>query len=237
MVVINSCLECGHCVAICPQNAVTMEDYDMCEVEEIADEIIITPKDLLLTIKSRRSIRQFKADKLTEEQIINIREAIRYTATAKNLQDETIVLVQDKIEDFENEIYCYLERKFDGCDVKTLDSSMAALWMFTHRHKRNKADDFLLRQAPAVLIFASDRQWDATLDAGMAAQNAELMAMSMGLGVLYNGYLRRLIDSTTEIKSWLGLDGKNITAVMLIGQPAVKYKRTVPRKKLDFRNL
>ena len=28
------CLQCGHCVAICPENAVAIPEYDMADVEE-----------------------------------------------------------------------------------------------------------------------------------------------------------------------------------------------------------
>ncbi len=227
--VLNSCMECGHCVAICPQNAVSLEGYDMSQVESVSPGKSLNADDLLYAIKARRSIRQFKDQKISDEQLTKICDAVRYTATAKNLQDTTLVVVQDKMKEFEDEVYGYLEEMFEGCDVHALDQSMAALWMFTMRHKRERTDDFLLRQAPAVIIIASNRPWDS----GMAAQNIELMAGAHGLGVLFNGYLSRLIDSSAKLKSWLGIEGKTVSSVMLVGEPNVKYQRTVPRKELD----
>ena len=65
-------------------------------------------------------------------------------------------------------------------------------------------DDYLFRNAPVVLYITSD--WP--LDAGLAAQNIETMAVSMGMGALYNGYLARITDCNMEAKKWLGIGGK-----------------------------
>ena len=33
---VNICLRCGHCIAVCPENAVSMTDYPMEEVQELS---------------------------------------------------------------------------------------------------------------------------------------------------------------------------------------------------------
>lgn len=80
-----------------------------------------------------------------------------------------------------------------------------------------------------VLFITSD--WP--LDAGLAAQNIETMAVSMGLGALFNGYLARIADANEELKKWLGIAEKEIKACMLLGYPDRKYVRTVPRKEAN----
>lgn len=56
---------------------------------------------------------------------------------------------------------------------------------FNRRRKKDAKDDYLFRNAPTVLFITSE--WP--LDAGLAAQNIENMAISLGLGAMYNGYL------------------------------------------------
>ena len=97
------------------------------------------------------------------------------------------------------------------------------------REKKDAADDYLFRNAPAVLYIVSD----SPLDAGLAAQNMETMAVSLGLGVLYNGYLARISDANEELKQWLGIGDRTIRACMLLGYPARHYVRTAPRKAPD----
>ena len=53
------CIECGHCFAICPTGAVKMNGYDNDDIE-IFDIKEFDSDKLLLAMKSRRTIRQFK---------------------------------------------------------------------------------------------------------------------------------------------------------------------------------
>ena len=89
--------------------------------------------------------------------------------------------------------------------------------------------DYLFRNAPAVLFIASE----ANIDAGLAAQNMELMGVSLGLGFLYNGYLRRAAEMNPQVLDWLGVGEKKIEACALLGYPDITYKRTAPRRAAD----
>ena len=57
----GNCILCGHCVAVCPLNAVSIPEYDMGDVEELSQEQAGLDSDRLLkAIKYRRSVRRFK---------------------------------------------------------------------------------------------------------------------------------------------------------------------------------
>ena len=62
----------------------------------------------------------------------------------------------------------------------------------------------------------------------------EMMGVSLGLGMLYNGYLARVSDANAELKEWLGIEDRKICACMLLGYPAVHYARTAPRKPAEI---
>lgn len=70
------------------------------------------------------------------------------------------------------------------------------------------------------------------LDGGLAAANMESIAASMGIGILYCGFLIDIIKMSPDIKKWLNIEEENLVCCMLAGYPAVKYKRTAPRKEL-----
>ena len=90
--------------------------------------------------------------------------------------------------------------------------------------------DFLFRNAPAVVFIAAERADDA----GLAAQNMELMAASLGLGMLFNGYLCRAADEVPAVRAFLEAEEKPLQMCMLLGYPAVSYLRTAPRLPGDF---
>lgn len=219
------CLLCGHCVAICPVGAVSIPEFDMADVEPVPERCPVTPEQLKLLIKSRRSVRAFADRTIEPETLHMLFEAGRYTATAKNNQDCVFVLVQERQAELEKRVWAYVESLVPESRSEA-DPSLRPLILFLRRYQRNVQDDYLFRNAPAVLFITSE--W--ALDAGLAAQNVELMAAALGLGVQYNGYLQRLVDSSREIKDWLGVGERTVKACLLLGYPDVRYCRTAPRK-------
>ena len=220
----EDCLQCGHCVAICPVGAVSMPDMDMADVEPCAASDV-GPEQILKLIKSRRSIRDFEQRKIEPEKLKMLFEAGRYTATAKNNQDCVFVLVQDEQAALEKRVWSYIENQIPA-NRADLPESLRPFVLFLRRYQRDSRDDYLFRNAPAVLFITSE--WD--LDAGLAAQNIELQAVSLGLGVQYNGFLQRLVNASRDIKQWLGVEDRTVKACMLLGYPNVKYQRTAPRR-------
>lgn len=227
-VVKGDCLQCGHCVAVCGRDAISIPEYDMDDIEPVDGNRKISPELLLSCIKSRRSIRDYSAQKIDPEKLKTLAEAGRYSATANNGQFHKFVFVQEKIDVLKELVWNYID------DLKPEDRARSEDYdkykNFLLRKKEDLSDDYLFRNAPAVLFIVSERM----LDAGMAAQNIELMAVSLGMGVLYNGFLARIADANIELKRWLGIENKTIRACMLIGYPKQKYLKTAPRKKADI---
>lgn len=225
----KDCLLCGHCVAVCPVNAVSIPDYDMKDVTEYHKETFsLNPEAVLNSIKFRRSIRDYKQIPVGQETLNLLLQAGRYTATAKNNQDCHFVFVEKELETLKNYVWDYIER-IETEEKHPIPKELLPFVSFNRRRKANPKDDYLFRNAPVVLFITSD--WP--LDAGLAAQNIETMAVSTGLGALYNGFLARITDMNKEAKRWLGIQGKTIKACMLLGYPNVTYARTAPRKKAN----
>ena len=224
------CIECGHCVAVCPMAAVSIPEYDMADVEEYnKDEFSIDPEHFLHAVKFRRSIRSYKKQPLEKEKMEKILQAGRYTPTAKNSQSCRFIVLRDELEEFKillwEEIPELAER------LKGEMPQYAMLFKFMYRRwKKDHAADQLFFNAPSCILVVSDNP----LDGGLAAANIETMAVAEGAGVLFSGYLQRIIEASPKLKEWLGIPDRHLTSCMLIGYPAVTYKRTAPRKKADI---
>ncbi len=223
----GSCIQCGHCVAICPTKAVSIPEYDMEDIEEYnRDTFRLDPGTVLRAIKFRRSIRDYTPKHVESEKLELIAQAGRYTATAKNNQGCHFIFVQENISTLKELVWNDIDALVNR-DDKDIPDELLPYADFNRRRKENPTDDYLFRNAPVVVFVTSD--WP--LDAGLAAQNMELMSISQGLGMLYNGYLCRIADANIELKRWLGIEKKKIKASMLLGYPNVSYKRTAPRAK------
>lgn len=221
----GNCIECGHCVALCPTGAVSIEGYDMDDVEEYDEDTFkVEASNLLRAIKFRRSIRFYRDEKVKKEDLQMLLQAGRYTATAKNNQDCHFIFIQEEREELKERVWGFIDAM--GKDV---DKALLPFVAFNRRRLKNPKDDYLFRNAPVVLYITSD--WP--LDAGLAAQNIETMANAMGMGALYNGYLARISDANVELKKWLGIEDKTIKACLLLGYPDRVYRKTAPRKEAN----
>ena len=222
----GECILCGHCVAVCPCDAVSIPEYDMDEVELYNKETFhLDPRAVLHTIKFRRSIRDYRQIPVEQEKLEQILQAGRYTATSKNNQDCHFLFVQKDLNQLKTMVWGYIDQ-ITPAKSSEISRDLLPYVAFNRRRKSDPADHYLFRNAPIVIFITSD--WK--LDAGLAAQNMELMAVSQGLGMLYNGYLARIADDNKVLKAWLGIEGKTIKACMLLGYPNVTYARTAPRK-------
>ena len=218
----KGCMECGHCYAICPQGAITMTNYDSAD-EEVVLMSEINPETLLNAMKSRRTIRQFKPDPVEDEKIEKILEAGRYSPTGANRQMVSYTILGSKQREAE-EICLGLFRK-----GKKFGSAFASYL------KRIEIDDnFFFKGAPLVIVVASK----STVDGGLASSYMEIMAESLGLGVLYSGFFVACSKMSRKLKKLLELEkGYDVVTCMVIGYPDVKYKRIAPRKDLKVKKL
>lgn len=240
-IVVNEekCRNCGHCIAICPQNAVVSIDLDMKEVKEYSkNEFYIESDKILNLIKFRRSTRRFKDEKVKREEIEKIIETGRFTPTGGNSQGVSYIVVEDKLEEITklgletlNQLgQDILKRE----DIDENLSRYANNWTNGYEtYLKNPDDDtYLFFNAKTIVLLVSN----SPVDAALAASNMELMANAMGIGVCFSGYFVRAVNSNDEIKQVLGLkEDEQVQVCMIIGYPGMEYFRTVPRNKANIR--
>jgi len=171
---------------------------------------------LLSAMKSRRSIRQFKAKTIEEDKLQKILEAGRYAPTGSNAQDVTFTILGSKQNEAE-EMCVKLFRK-----GKKLGGSF-------NSYLKNLVitDDFFFKGAPLVVVLSSK----SNINAGLASSYMELMAYNLGLGVLYSGFFVICAKLIKKLRDLLQLpDGHEVVSCMVIGYPDVEYRRIAPRK-------
>lgn len=222
------CMECGHCVAVCPVGAVTMDGtYDMPDVMPYDAETFKVPAENFLNfLKFRRSTRQYQQKTVEQEKLERVVEAGRYTPTASNGQNVHFVVVQEQMERVKDLIWEGLERMLEAGEIPHY---RGMLQRFIDRRKADKTQDALFFGAPVLVVLTCEGPWNGPL----AARSMELMAEAEGLGSLYSGFIQRGIFYSPEVQELLGITGEQVAVCMLMGYPAVKYRRTVPRKKAN----
>jgi len=209
------CAKCGHCVAVCPVNAVSMSGYEDVP-EEIDQEKKLDPDILLAKIKARRSMRYFTDQEVSDEDIEKIIDAGRFTPTARNLQGTSYIVLKDNINEYEQ------------IAVTALRRLKKVIKPFLGRYKDIEVEDsFFFKGAPVAIVIKSND----VIDGALAASLMELMAQSLGLGVLYSGFFTEAVKIPGKLKRKLQIPRRDkIVTTLVIGHPAVTYKRTVQRE-------
>ncbi len=218
------CIECGHCYAICPAEAVEMKGYSYEGCDGYGEMSEFDSDKLLTAMKSRRTIRQYKNTPVEDEKIKMILEAGRYCPTAKNSQNIAYtVLSKDTMAELEAEA------------VKLFRSGKKVVSPFVESIKKHDfPETFFFKGAPLVIVVSSS----STNDAALACSYMELMAESLGLGVLYSGFFVAASKLSPKIRKALDLPrGHKAVNCMIMGYPDVRYKRIAPRKVVNVKYI
>lgn len=219
---LDDCILCGHCTAVCPKKAVTISGYDAGQPEKRAD-IRLNPDEVIEVIRFRRSIRKFKQKEIPKEVIEQILEAGRLTHTAKNMQDVSFVVLdreKGRIEQMAVRMFQMLKPFADLLSPMARNTKIDGHFFFFH--------------APiAIVILAKDKT-----NGILAAQNMEFVAEANGLGVLFSGFFTMAANTSRKLKRSLGIPrGKRAAMTLVLGYPDIKYLRSAPREKADVRYM
>lgn len=227
----GGCFQCGHCVALCPVNAIKITDYPEDDIEECGSEEGITSGQLLHAIKSRRSVRSYQKRAVEEEVLYEILQAGRFTPTAGNAQDAAYIVVQKQLPQVIPMVWQGLKALADRWRREKPGNPYSKLWdsMLQKYREDPQKQDHLFFGAPVLLIITAKEK----VNGWLAASSIELMAHTKGLGCLYSGFIERAILSNEELLKLLSLDGKSVCTCMLMGYPGIVYRRTAPRKELQ----
>ncbi len=227
------CIECGHCIAVCPKNAVILEDYPMSDILEYEKgRFELDENQYLRELKYRRTIRQFSKKQVETHKIEKIIEAGRYSPTGGNLQNVSYCVVRDDIDLLRNMAIDELNKIANLSDEekeKLNISWYGDMWkqMYLDYHDENRKDGLFFDAGTVILVLSKSVQ-----NACIAAAHMETMVYAQGLGMLYSGFFTRAVAHSKEMKEYLKLhQGQDVVACLVVGYPSVKYQRTVPRKE------
>ncbi|MDD4802127.1 MAG: nitroreductase family protein [Syntrophomonas sp.] len=226
------CISCGHCVAVCPTNALTVSTVNSTEFLPFNPDLLPKPDQIEHFLKSRRSIRSFKdkkVDRLTLEKLIDISS---YAPSGHNVQPVHWMVIQDK-----NQVHRIAELVVDWMHyaIDNMPELAAAMFMKAICSAWNHGSDRICRDAPHLIIAHapasnSFSQGSCTL----ALSYLELAAHSMELGACWAGYVEIAAASFPPLMQELALpESHMVYGAMMIGYPKYRYhkipSRTVPR--------
>ena len=223
------CLNCQHCLAVCPAGAVTCHGVtpEMCA----APGKLPQAPEMLNLLRMRRSCRQYKDENLPPEIMASLKASLAWTPTGCNVHNLFFRIIEDKEE-------MSFFRKKTSKMLKLLIKT-GIMGLIYPRFKRYLAEimggkDVVYRNAPHMIVAAVPKDAPCKeADPWIALSYFDLYAQSLGVGTCWCGFAVHAFKWNRELKKRLALPkGYRIGAVMLFGPPAVQYHRAT--KPVNF---
>jgi len=215
------CLNCGHCIAICPHAALALRDVHPEALEPALSDAADLVESVVQSLKTRRSVRLFSARSVPHDLLLKVLDATRWAPTATNRQPLHWLVVEtpEKMHELSRLIadglrsFPYFARMVESCD---------------------SGEDRMLRDAPQLIVaYASTEGFDPLVDCTIALEYLDLAAQAHGLGTCWAGVLGAAMGFKPEIASLLGIpENYRVCGAMMIGYPRQAHARIPPRNPL-----
>lgn len=224
------CMNCGHCVAICPTGAIgldTMKPEDCVEVER---SLFPSSEQIELFIKSRRSIRGYKDESVPGKLLAKLIDIARYAPTGHNSQTLQWLVIEDK-----KEVNRLAGLVIDWMRVSVQEKSPLADMMRFDIIVRDwdKGIDRIMRGAPhAIVTHANQADFMAQQASPIALTTLELTAYSQDLGACWAGFFHVAAMYYPPMAEALELpEGHVCLGAMMVGYPRHRFARIPHRNE------
>lgn len=224
------CIECGHCVAVCPTGALSLDYLSPDDCPPLDQDPTIDPAALEQWFKGRRSVRVFRrqaADRADLEKLIDI---ARYAPSGHNTQPLSWLVLQSR-----EEIQRLAGLVVDWMRAALQSQSELALTLNLDRAvaRWESGCDAICRDAPNMIIsHAPADSRTAPASAAISMAWMELSAPSLGLGACWAGYFHAAATLYPPMAQALDLpEGHQTFGSLLIGRPRLKYHRIPSRRR------
>lgn len=228
----DKCMWCGHCMALCPCDAIMIDGdgYNVEDVEDFQFAKRASVAQIRRDIMMRRSVRSFNDTPVSEDELAKILEAAQYAPTAKNCQQNALMVLKDgeKIDEVLED--CMGQLKGIAKGLANDKPEVSAFFMKKYAEFAEEGIDGLFYGAPLVIFVFSN----SDIDGAICATTMGEMIEALKLGFCYI-QLAAAPMNTPELRAKYNIpEDKHCVLAMAIGNYDANYFSSVPRKPLPL---
>ena len=251
-----ACIACGHCVAVCPQGAISVDEPAEGDEYLPVASPDLTPAQLRALLMRRRTIREYESRPVPREVLAEMLDAARWAPTAANCQCVRFTVItnpalraevaaevtgfyrayNDALEDREHSVECLAALGVNP-EFGMHPHMLAAVPAFLKNVAGGR--DRLFFGAPAVVIVHADRgEVLPATNCRFATFAVVLMAEALGLGTCLTAYASEALAALPELRARLGIPATHDVYDVLVAGYAAEHFRLVPPRReseIDWR--
>jgi len=216
------CYQCQHCLAVCPTAAISILGRN--PLDSLPLTGLPTLDQVERFVRGRRSIRQYRDLNVDPALIKRLLAALANVPTGVNRRELTFTVIDDQavMGGIRTKVYQALANAQPGRVPEYLSNAASAY--------QEKGIDRVFRGAPHALVVSAPTDAPCpSQDVVLAVAYFEFLAQSCGLGTVWWGMMRSILEALPELKSLVFLPPDHVYYAMLFGMPAVRFARTVQR--------
>ncbi len=181
--------------------------------------------DMIEIIKTRRSVRNYKEDPVSDEDIKFLIDCARYAPSGSNMQPWSFLVIQNKevihklSENGKKAMIPLAEQIVN--DPKKVPGFISFL--------KTKGNNLFHNAPLLVIILGNKKSMTADWDCAMAAQNMMLAAHSRGIGSCWIGLVMPALMDETILKYLGAPPGYKAVAPLIFGYP--QGKTAIPERR------
>jgi len=224
-----NCIRCQHCLAVCPEAAISIFGLDPASSMPLNADSFPSLDKMFNLVRGRRSVRQYRDENVDPALLLRLLETLGNVPTGVNRMALTFFVIDDRetMRRFRGKAYGLIADAVSAGALSERDMSflqdVSSAW-------RERGTDTVFRGAPHLLVVSAGS--DAACpqeDVALTLAYFELMARCAGLGTVWCGLAKWAMEAVPALKEAAGIAPDSNYYVMLFGNPAVRYARTVQR--------
>lgn len=223
------CIQCGHCVAVCPHGAMDHAAMTAEQCPPIRKELMISAGQAEQFLRMRRSIRRYKDKPVPRDILAQLIETARHAPSGHNSQPvEWLVILETR------EVRRLAGLVIDWMRHLVAEKSPLAAMLHMDRviQSWEAGVERIFRGAPHVIVaHAPQAHRAAQSSCTIALTYLELMTTALGLGGCWAGYFTAASQIWPPLGEALALPAGNMVfGAMMVGYPQYRYYRMPLRK-------
>jgi len=225
------CLECGHCVAVCPSGAIELERFPGEAVRQIKD-LRISQEQGEQFLRARRSVREFKKEPVSRDMLTSLLQTAEYCPSGHNARPTRWAVADspDAVAKVAGAVVDWMWQEVEG------ETALSrALHLPGIVRAWDNGVDLVCRSAPALAVaYGAQKGITPCEDGVIAVTYLDLAASAAGLGGCWCGYVMAAAKHDRGVCNLLGVPEDCVVyGALLLGRPVRKFMAFPPRPEPD----
>jgi len=225
------CIECGHCMAVCLNNAFQLQRFaDPAFRKDRA--LNISHDQVVQFMKARRSVRAFRNEPLGRQVLEDLLDITQYAPSGHNARPVrwAVAATPEKVRGVAEATVNWMRAEVEAKTERAVSLHLAGVvraW--------DEGTDLVCRHAPALAVAHGPLRGVTPMEDGIiAVSHLELAATGVGFGACWCGYVLMALKGDESFRLSLGIPKSSmVCGALMLGKPVRRFSFIPPRPKAE----